>query len=250
MVSDSESRPGSRVRTYSRAGSVVFLKTKEEFGGLSNMAGGFQLSIGGIRILTAEALYQACRFPHLPSVQSLILDQASPMTAKMVGKPYRHNSRPDWDQVRVKIMRWCLRVKLAQNWVAFSELLVATESRAIVEESRRDPFWGAKPVEDENLVGMNVLGRLLMELRDEIASVGREGLSRVQPLAIPDFLLAGRPIGEVRGDQTTTPPGVQDGAAVPSTARRTARQVRSKAKQQALIDQVSISDWLLPEHQD
>lgn len=247
MASDFEG-PGSHVRTYSRAGSVVFLKTKEKFGGLSNMAGGFPLRIGGTRILTVEALYQACRFPHLPSVQSLILDQASPMAAKMVGKPYRRDSRPDWDQVRVKIMRWCLRVKIAQNWVAFNELLLATESRPIVEESRRDPFWGATPVDDENLVGMNVLGRLLMELRDEAASIGREGLSRVQPLVIPDFLLAGRPIGEARSDQTTTLGGIE-GLAVPSTARRAARDVRSKAKQQALVDQVSISDWLLPEDQ-
>src|SRR5579859_3354816 len=103
------------VRTYDPAKAAVFCKTTEGFGGLSNMAGGFPLRVNGINILTSEALYQACRFPHLPEVQRLIIEQKSPMTAKMKSKPYRDQSRSDWDSVRVRIMRWCLRVKLAQN---------------------------------------------------------------------------------------------------------------------------------------
>src|SRR5688500_12497164 len=109
------------------------------------MAGGFPLLVNGVRILTSEALYQACRFPHLPKVQSLIIDQRSPLTAKMKSKPYRSDSRPDWDHIRVKVMRWCLRVKLVQNWHRFSSLLLETDERPIVEESRKDDFWGAKP---------------------------------------------------------------------------------------------------------
>ena len=92
-------------RTYERSKCAVFLKTAEQFGGLSNMAGGYILTINGVRILTSEALYQACRFPHLSEVQKLIIGQTSPMTAKMKSKPYRKDSRPDWDTVRVKIMR-------------------------------------------------------------------------------------------------------------------------------------------------
>ena len=183
-----------QTRTYERTGSVVFLKTNEAFGGLSNMAGGFPLRVNGVRILTSEALYLACRFPHLPDVQRLIIEQRSPMTAKMKSKPHRKNSRADWDQVRVKIMRWCLRVKLAQNWRKFSELLLETDDRPIVEQSRKDDFWGAKPVDDDTLVGMNVLGRLLMELRETVKAESRESLSCVQPLAILDFFLGGEPI--------------------------------------------------------
>lgn len=183
-----------QIRTYDRANSVVFLKTDEPFGGLSNMAGGYLLHVGGVRILTSEALYQACRFPHLPEVQRLIIGQTSPMTAKMRSKPYRKNSRQDWDQVRVKIMRWCLRVKLAQNWATFSELLLRTGDYAIVEESRKDDFWGAKVLAENTLVGMNVLGRLLMELREAIKSGGRDRFLCVKPPGIPDFILLGRPI--------------------------------------------------------
>ncbi|WP_275668642.1 DUF1156 domain-containing protein [Crenalkalicoccus roseus] len=199
----SEATAPSRLRTYDRATSVVFLKTKEAFGGLSNMAGGFPLRVNGVRILTSEALYQACRFPHLPDVQKLIIAEASPMTAKMKGKPHRSNSRPDWDAVRVKIMRWCLRVKLIQNFAEFSRLLLATRDRPIVEESRKDDFWGAKPVEPDVLVGQNVLGRLLMELREELRDGERWPAAELAPLDLPEFLLLGRPIEPIRADGAT-----------------------------------------------
>ena len=211
MTLSSNIRGNVQTRTYDRADSVVFLKTKEAFGGLSNMAGGFPLKVNGIRILTSEALYQVCRFPHLPEVQKLIIAQKSPMTAKMKGKPHRANSRPDWDQVRVKIMRWCLRVKLAQHWDAFSRLLLETGNRSIVEQSRKDDFWGAKPVGEQTLVGMNVLGRLLMELRQEVKSSDLPSLLRVESPGVFNFRLYGQQIQIVEAD------GISDG---PKAAKR------------------------------
>lgn len=197
-----------QTRTYTRKDSVVFLKTDEPFGGLSNMAGGYPIRVNGVRILTSEALYQVCRFPHLPDVQKMIIGQISPMTAKMRSKPYRKNSRPDWDHVRVRIMRWCLRMKLANNWNTFSELLLRTGERPIVEESRKDDFWGAKVVGDgDTLVGMNVLGRLLMELREQVKQQGRDATSDIAPPDIPQFLLFGQPI-EVAGASLPSPPQI------------------------------------------
>lgn len=192
MVSD-------QTRTYQRAECVVFLKTKEAFGGLSNMAGGYGLHVNGINIPSSEALYQACRFPHRPEIQRIIIGQSSPMTAKMKSKPYRSDSRPDWEQVKVNIMRWCIRVKLVQNWEKFGVLLVGTGDRPIVEESRRDSFWGAKPVDEFTLVGMNVLGRLLMELREAVKVDEPEPMCRVEPPPISDFKLNGRAVGVVMG---------------------------------------------------
>ncbi len=190
----------SQIRTYRATECVVFKKTNERFGGLSNMAPGFPLVVNGVCIRTSEALYQACRFPHMPEVQGLIIRQRSPMTAKMRSKPHRKDSRSrsDWIRVRVTIMRWCLRAKLAQNWEKFGDLLLATEDRPIVEESRRDDFWGAKPIEDGTLVGRNVLGRLLMELREEFRGLKKEQLKRVEPPDIPDLLLYGEAIRDIQ----------------------------------------------------
>jgi len=53
------------------------------------------------------------------------------MTAKMVSKPHRKDSRSDWDEVRVQIMRWCLRVKLAQHWETFGELLLQESDQSL-----------------------------------------------------------------------------------------------------------------------
>lgn len=183
-----------QTRVYPRATSIIFRKTNEAFGGLSNMANGFPVCVNGFQIRTCEALYQACRFPHRPDVQRRIIDERSPMTAKMRSKAFRKESRSDWDAVRVKIMNWCLRVKLAQNWNAFSALLLKTGNRPIVEQSRKDDFWGTKPIDEHTLVGMNVLGQLLMELRELVKAEDRASLLHVQPLAIPYFMLGGSPI--------------------------------------------------------
>ena len=184
-----------QTRQYRRNEVIAFRKTGETFGGLSNMAPGFPILLLGHRIRTAEALYQACRFPHLPDVQRMILAETSPMTAKMRSKPYREDSRPDWDAVRVPIMKWCLRVKLVSNWSTFSALLLKTGDRPIVEDSRKDDFWGAKPDADM-LEGRNVLGRLLMELRWLLIAEAEE-LQTVQPVPIADFVLLRMPIGPI-----------------------------------------------------
>src|SRR5271155_2482235 len=152
-------------RIYRPEECVTFRKTTEPFGGLSNMAPGFPLAVNRVFFLTSEALYQCCRFPDAPDIQSFVIQERSPMTAKMRVKPLLHKTRPDWDRIRVTVMRWCLRVKLSQNFKTFGNLLRATQGKAIVENSRKDAFWGAIPNEHGELVGENVLGRLLMELR-------------------------------------------------------------------------------------
>ena len=198
----------NEMRRYNASECCVFRKTKELNGGLSNMAAGFTLEVNGVFIRTSEALYQACRFPYLPEIQKKIIEQKSPMAAKMVGKPHRNKTRLDWYNVRVSIMRWCLRVKLAQNFLVFGELLESTNKKFIVEESHLDKFWGAKKINEEILEGANVLGRLLMELREEYYSVKDfNSLSfKVEPLEIKDFLLYKNQIRVVSGRDFTTSP--------------------------------------------
>jgi len=187
------------VGRYLRRECAVFRKTREIWGGYSNMAAGFPLRINAARIRTSEALYQACRFPHRPEVQRAILSQHSPMAAKMKGKPHRRDSRPDFDATRIPIMWWCLRVKLACNMATFPRLLLASGDMPIVEDSHRDAFWGAKAEKgsDGYLVGHNVLGRLLVLLRDCLRERGANELRHVDPPRIPGFLLENEAIRPV-----------------------------------------------------
>jgi|TARA_Y100000310_G_C20699667_1_gene828540 ribA/ribD-fused uncharacterized protein len=183
---------------YHHKQSITFRKTKEEFGGLSNMAAGFELSINNISVRTSEAIYQACRFPHLPEIQEKIIEQKSPMAAKMVGKPYRKDTRDDWNDVRVEIMGWCIRAKMAQNFIKFGTLLEKTINKKIVEDSHKDDFWGA--ISDNNskiLTGENFLGRLLMKVRKIYFSDQKYILLKVEPLKIPNFNLYSDPISQI-----------------------------------------------------
>jgi hypothetical protein len=90
-------------------------------------------------------------------------------------------------------MKWCLRVKLVHNWRKFSDLLLSTGDRPIVEDSRKDGYWGARPQENDTLNGQNVLGRLLMDLREKLRE-DPEAFRSIPPLQIRNFCLLGEPI--------------------------------------------------------
>jgi type I restriction enzyme, S subunit len=187
--------------TYRRSESVTFRKTAERWGGLSNMAAGFPLVVNGVAIRTSEAIYQACRFPHRPEVLQLIIAQASPMATKMKAKLHRADSRRDFDALRVPIMWWSLRVKLACNPATFKSLLLATDRRPIVEDSHSNALCGAVPAKSDphSLVGRNVPGRLLSLLRDALEHNGLATMEEVPPPAVAGFLLYGEPIATVIG---------------------------------------------------
>ena len=188
----------SDIRTYLADDAAVFFKTKERHGGLSNMASGYTLRVSGVEIRSSEALYQMCRYPERSGFQTEILQERSPMTAKMKSKKYLEHTRSDWLQVRVPIMKWCLRVKLVQNFHAFSHVLAETGSRPIVEKKvRKVDFWGAKVQDGGTFVGRNVLGRLLMELRDKVDAAEYTEHSIVPPPPVKDMFILGRPVGSV-----------------------------------------------------
>lgn len=181
-------------KVYYRETCAVFYKTADLYGGLSNMSGDYPLSVAGVPVRTSEALYQACRFPYHPTIQQEILDQTSPMAAKMKSKHYTRLTRADWDIVRVPIMAWCLRLKLTQHPVNFGDLLLATGRVPIVEASVRDEFWGAVAIDTERLRGANVLGCLLTALRDGLRRSDSQALSQLVLPGVRDFLLLNRPI--------------------------------------------------------
>ncbi|SFW90328.1 hypothetical protein SAMN05661012_06594 [Chitinophaga sancti] len=191
-------------RTYIISESVVFSKTNEAFGGLSNMAPGFPLFVNDNIVSNSEMLYQAMRFSLFPDIQYEIISQNSPMTAKMISKKHLERSRQDWEQIKIKVMRWCLEVKLCQNWDKFSELLKQTGTKSIVEFSTKDQFWGAsKNGYNNELIGQNALGRLLMEMREKFI-LQEKKLLKVSPLNITGFLLYGNEIESIYSDSVYT----------------------------------------------
>ncbi len=161
------------------------------------MAAGYPLLINGHLFRTSEALYQALRYADDKSedgelIQELIQREKSPMAAKMVSKKYYPLTRDDWENTRVKIMDWCLRAKLHAHWDKFSTLLIATGDLPIIEESHKDRFWGAVaiPGSENQLAGENMLGSLLVRLRDQI-NAGDQPV--INELPVSGMLIFGSP---------------------------------------------------------
>lgn len=178
----------NKMRTYNRNEIITFSKTNEPFGELSNMSSKFPLFVNDIIIPSSEALYQAMRYSLFPKAQNEIITQSSPMTAKMISKKYLPYSRQDWDLIKLKVMRWVMEIKLSQHWNKLAPILRQTAGKAIVELSHKDQYWGAVNMGNDQLVGMNALGRLWMDLREKYV-IPNNKLECVEPLAIAGFRL-------------------------------------------------------------
>lgn len=74
--------------------------------------------------------------------------------------------RPDWEDVKISIMKKALYAKFTQN-PFLKECLLTTGDREIIENSPFDNFWGCGS--DGN--GQNHLGKLLVKLRDHLRNI-------------------------------------------------------------------------------
>ena len=142
---------------------AAFRKSRERWGEFSNMTGGFPITVRDLRFQSSEGLYQALKFPHSPRRQREIALAPNGFLAKRVAYAPGEQPHPHWDDQRIDAMRVALAFKLFQN-PRFHAALLDTGNRDIVENSSRDPFWGARP-DHFGFTGCNVLGKLLMELR-------------------------------------------------------------------------------------
>jgi ribA/ribD-fused uncharacterized protein len=168
--------------------AIVF-KIKDTFGGMSNMSP-LPIVVDGIEFNSSEALYQACKYPAHPQIQESIIKARTPMDSKKVQANSLCHIRTDWDDVRVGVMRWALKIKYIQNSAYFQQLLDSTMDLKIVEKSSRDDFWGAIQC-DSCLIGHNILGRLLMEMR---RSTRLKTMTEITPLKIRDFTMLSKQI--------------------------------------------------------
>jgi ribA/ribD-fused uncharacterized protein len=137
---------------------------EQDFYPLSNFSS-FTLQWKGIRFDTSEAAYHWEKFPGPDNKMARfrIRTATSAHEAFRIAQSHKEHRRPDWDDVKVDVMRGILRAKAEQHEYVTRKLL-ATGDRRLVENSWRDDFWGWGP--DRN--GQNMLGRLWMEIRSEI----------------------------------------------------------------------------------
>lgn len=80
---------------------------------------------------------------------------------------------PDWDKRKIDIMKECLSLKFYQE--PFKTKLIKTGSTTIIEGNTwGDAYWG---FDEKKQQGKNYLGRLIMEIRDELNGTENKGNS-------------------------------------------------------------------------
>ena len=163
-----DTRDGAQIRFYS---------VRDEYGEFSNFSC-HPIRVGGGRWPTTEHYFQAQKFAGTPHAQAIRLAR-TPSEAARLGRSRKIRLRRDWDSVKIGVMRDALRAKLQQH-DDVRDLLLATGDAKLIEHTANDSYWG----DGGDGTGKNMLGRLLMELRDELrpswtseARPGRSGLA-------------------------------------------------------------------------
>lgn len=140
-------------------------KVKDEWGIFSNF-GHTPIVVDGVTFDTSERLFQLMKFKDEEPVRAVYNATNPKMTAKHWEKTHR---RDDWGKMIVDAMKFCLTKKNEQS-ETFRHELERSKGKFIVEDQTSFPkknpdAWGVK-LQGDKFVGPNLLGSLLMELRD------------------------------------------------------------------------------------
>lgn len=147
--------------------TIRFYRTQEEYGAFSNFSA-HPIHVDGQVWPTSEHYFQAMKFPHDPERQSWIRAAKTPGQSKRRAWAKGAVIRDDWDTHRIQAMLNALRAKFTQH-PSLRELLLSTGTEELVEHSHRDRYWG----DGGDGTGQNMLGKLLMQVRDEWVSHSR-----------------------------------------------------------------------------
>lgn len=145
------------------SGPVRFHRLSDEYGAFTNFSR-HPVVIAATEWPTCEHFFQAAKFTDADHVLQ-IRQAPSPRRAAALGRSRYVPVRPDWDTVRVDVMRTGVRAKFVQH-PHLADLLMSTGDRSLIESTPRDPFWGAGP----DGTGRNTNGQILTEIRSELGT--------------------------------------------------------------------------------
>jgi ribA/ribD-fused uncharacterized protein len=140
-------------------------RTRWPFSNFETIPGG--LAFEGLTYPTLEHAFQAAKTLD-PGERVRVARCSTPGAAKRLG---RHVTlRDDWDERRLAIMAELLALKWGPE--PFRSQLLATGADFLIEwNTWHDIYWGLCSCARHHGTGRNHLGRLLMELRDQLRRV-------------------------------------------------------------------------------
>lgn len=140
---------------------IYFYNTLGTYGCFSNFSRhGFELD--DLYWLTSEHYFQAHKFPNTPHLEQIRLAK-TPKEAARMGRERTRPLRSDWEQVKDDVMRQAVLRKF-QTHDDIRAILLSTGDQELVENAPGDYYWGC----GADGSGKNMLGQILMEVRDNL----------------------------------------------------------------------------------
>lgn len=129
-----------------------------------------------IEVHTAEQLFmmhKALTFGDFDTLAKMA-KEPSPGNCKSLGRKVKGYDDDQWAAVRYSRMLFAVGAKFAST-PRMTEILMSTGDKTIVEASATDRIWGIglapeddKVLDENNWEGQNLLGKVLMEVRDTV----------------------------------------------------------------------------------
>ena len=159
------------IEHYPAEQTVGFTKTAAEWGIFSNFAK-TPMVVNGVEFACVEQMFHYIRLNN-EMERAEYLKLTPNMRLKMKAKAFekRGVERSGWREIAVDVMRFCLNHKY-QASAEFRKALADSGSKYIVEDEsnrkKKPDSWGAVLDSATNeYYGKNIMGRLLMELREK-----------------------------------------------------------------------------------
>ncbi|KAG0362371.1 swarming motility protein YbiA [Gamsiella multidivaricata] len=150
--------------------NINFYRQGDPYGEFSNFYYA-PIVLDGQEWPTTEHYFQAQKFAHLPDREyvEIIRVADTPGNAAQMGRNRSWPLRPDWEEVKDDIMRACVLQKFLQH-PNLTKVLLDTGEQYLNEHTKNDRYWA----DGGDGKGKNMLGIVLMEVREKITKMSPE----------------------------------------------------------------------------
>jgi len=139
--------------------AIRFLSRIAQWKDFSNLAP-YPITLDGEVWKSTEHYYQFRKFENSdPEYAQKIKGAPTPRDAKVLSLQ-NTNYPPDWDSIKVDVLREAVKTKF-ESYPQLEELLLSTGEEELIEANPEDYFWG----EGKDGSGRNMMGQILMEVR-------------------------------------------------------------------------------------
>lgn len=140
-------------------------QTEVPYGVFSNFDRKHPITLKGKIWPSTEHYFQAQKFVDT-IYEETVRNTRTPRDAAAMGRDRTLPLRADWETVKDDVMREAIRAKFTQ-YPDLRCILIETGDATLIEHTTNDNYWG----DGGDGSGKNMLGKILMEIREELRYV-------------------------------------------------------------------------------